>query len=68
MSDTGRKDFTDKVAETVKPDDQKSYLEQAKEKLTGKTDQAARNAQPNDSKSTTQKAGDFLQGGSDDAK
>ncbi|CCH44331.1 hypothetical protein BN7_3893 [Wickerhamomyces ciferrii] len=63
MSDLGRKDFTDKAKEAVKPDDQKSYLEQAKEALTGKTDDLQKNFQPEDAKSATQKAGDFLQGG-----
>lgn len=68
MSDTGRKDFTDKAAEAIKPDDQKSYLEQAKEAITGKTDDLQKNLQPNESKSATQKANDFFQGGSNDSK
>lgn len=67
MSDLGRKDFTDKAAEAIKPDDQKSYLQQAKEAITGKVDDVQRNAQPNESKSATQKAGDFISGGKDDA-
>lgn len=40
----------------MKPDSQKSYAEQAKEKLTGATDQAAGAVQGD--KSTTQKAAD----------
>lgn len=68
MSDTGRKDFTDKAAEAIKPDDQKSYLEQAKEAITGKADDFQNKAQPNDAKSATQKANDFFQGGANDSK
>lgn len=32
-SDTGRQDFTDKVGSAVKPDSEKSFVEQGKEKL-----------------------------------
>ena len=41
MSDTGRKDLSDKVGETAKPDSQKSTLEQGKEQVTGATDKVA---------------------------
>ena len=34
MSDTGRKNFTDKASEALKPESEKSYLEQAKETIT----------------------------------
>lgn len=68
MSDLGRKDFTDKVQEKVTPQDQKSYLEQAKEGVSGAADKVAQNLQPEGAKSDTQKLGDAVQKGHDDAK
>lgn len=68
MSDLGRKDFTDKVQEKVTPQDQKSYIDQAKEGITDAADKASRNLQPEGAKSDTQKLGDSVQKGHDDAK
>lgn len=59
MSDAGRKDFSDKASEAIKPDSQKSYAEQAKETITDYLDKGASEAQ-GDQKSTTQKLGDLL--------
>ena len=41
MSDAGRKGMGDKISEGVKPDSQKSTLEQGKEQITGAADKAA---------------------------
>lgn len=46
----------------MKPDSQKSTLEQAKDTIVGKTDSAASSAQPESQKSFTQKAGDAVSG------
>ncbi|KAK9389034.1 heat shock protein 9/12-domain-containing protein [Lipomyces mesembrius] len=68
MSDTGRKPFSDKVSDTMTPDSQKSYAEQAKEQVTGAYDKVARDVQPGESKSTSQSAADTVTGKSSDAK
>lgn len=68
MSDLGRKDFSDKVQEKVTPQDQKSYIDQAKETVTDGVDKFAKSAQPEGAKSDTQKLGDAVQTGHDDAK
>ncbi|KAE8203209.1 hypothetical protein A4X03_0g2432 [Tilletia caries] len=60
MSDTGRRDISDQLASNVKPDSQKSFVEQGKEKL----DSLASSAQPQSEKSTTQKIGDSVSGNS----
>ncbi|KAI9635511.1 heat shock protein 9/12 [Dioszegia hungarica] len=62
MSSAGRQDFTDKVGAAVKPDSQKSYVEQATDFVKGKLDAAASVAQPEHEKSTTQKIGDAVTG------
>lgn len=67
MSDVGRKDLSSKVEETVKPQSEKSYAEQAKEAVTDKYDQFARKAQPEDQKSYGQSIGDAVQQGKDKA-
>ena len=66
MSDTGRKNFTDKIEETVTPDSQKSYLEQAKETATNAYDHAAAKLAPTEDKSVSQHAADTLSGAKDD--
>ncbi|KAM3064881.1 hypothetical protein ACMFMG_011936 [Clarireedia jacksonii] len=68
MSDALRKDNTDKIADKVKPDSQKSTLEQAGDKTSGLADKAAGAVQPSDSKSTTQKVSDSVQGNTDEAQ
>ncbi|PWN49149.1 hypothetical protein IE53DRAFT_388651 [Violaceomyces palustris] len=62
MSDAGRRDLTDQLASNVKPDSQKSFLEQGKEKL----DSVASTLQPESQKSTTQKVGDTISGNSNE--
>lgn len=51
-------DKSAKVKDTVTPDSQKSTLDQAGDKIKGKTDDAAGSVQPDSEKSTTQKIGD----------
>ncbi|WVR09669.1 hypothetical protein IAU60_006744 [Kwoniella sp. DSM 27419] len=62
MSDTGRQSLTDKAGAAMKPDSQKSYLEQAGDMFKGKADSAASSGQPESQKSFTQQAGDMLSG------
>ncbi|KAF8586294.1 hypothetical protein K439DRAFT_1341322 [Ramaria rubella] len=62
MSDQSRQSFTDKASSAMKPDSQKSGLEQAKDKAKGLADSAASTLQPESQKSTTQQAGDKLSG------
>jgi len=58
MSDLGRKDLSDKVHDSVKPDSQKSLTEQAGDKLSGAADSVGQSVQPNQEKSHSQKAAD----------
>ncbi|KAF5331083.1 hypothetical protein D9619_005896 [Psilocybe cf. subviscida] len=64
MSDANRQSFTDKAGAAMKPDSQKSTLEQAGDFVKGKSDNAASSVQPNNSKSGSQKAGDAMTGSS----
>ncbi|KAK1922302.1 heat shock protein 9/12-domain-containing protein [Papiliotrema laurentii] len=66
MSDFGRQSLGDKAGAAMKPDSQKSYLEQAGDAIKGKTDSAASTAQPESQKSYTQQAGDMLSGNKND--
>lgn len=68
MSDAGRKDFGDKVSETVKPDSQKSTLEKGKEVVTDQADKLAGKLQPEENKGVGQTVHDSAQQGKDDAK
>ncbi|CCF57309.1 hypothetical protein KAFR_0C03170 [Kazachstania africana CBS 2517] len=68
MSDVGRKDFGDKAKETIKPDSEKSYYEQGKEKVSDEYDKLAGKLQPEENKSTTQSLGDSAQRGKDSAE
>ncbi|KAJ9197900.1 hypothetical protein DTO164E3_5456 [Paecilomyces variotii] len=61
MSDTGRKDFTQKAKEEITPDSSKSTQDKVKETITDTTDRVARGFQSDDSKSTTQSAFDKIQ-------
>lgn len=63
MSDLGRKDIGDKVKSTVKPDSEKSNLENLKDTVTDKLDNAAGKGTPNDGKSYVQQASDAIFGG-----
>ncbi|MCJ1278683.1 hypothetical protein MMC21_006500 [Puttea exsequens] len=65
MSDTGRKDVTDKAAEKVTPESEKSVLDKAKETATDAGDKVAKNVQPSDEKSVTQKLSDSTSGGAE---
>ncbi|KAL9133239.1 MAG: hypothetical protein Q9175_005581 [Cornicularia normoerica] len=58
MADLGRKDFSDKAEETLKPDSQKSLFDKTKESVTDAGDKVAGNVQPGDNKSITQKLSD----------
>ncbi|KAI9706142.1 MAG: hypothetical protein M1812_008251 [Candelaria pacifica] len=54
MTDTGRKDLSTKIKETVTPNSSKSTQDKLKENVTDHADKAARGAQPDSSKSTGQ--------------
>ncbi|ODN86837.1 hypothetical protein L198_07200 [Cryptococcus wingfieldii CBS 7118] len=62
MSDAGRQSLTDKATSAVKPDSEKSYVEQASDFVSGKLDAAASAVQPQEEKTTTQKVGDAISG------
>jgi len=62
MSEAGRQSFTDKAGAALKPDSQKSGLEQAGDYVKGKTDSAASTLEPNSQKSGGQRVGDTLSG------
>lgn len=68
MSDAGRKDFSDKFSEKVKPDSQKTYLEQGKETVTDAADRVAGAVQPEHDKGVAQGVHDAAKSGKDDAK
>ncbi|WWC64874.1 uncharacterized protein I303_107488 [Kwoniella dejecticola CBS 10117] len=66
MSDAGRQSLTDKAGAALKPDSEKTYLEQGKDMLAGKADSAASSAQPQSQKSYTQEIGDAVSGNSNE--
>ncbi|RXK36560.1 hypothetical protein M231_06170 [Tremella mesenterica] len=66
MSDTGRQSATDKAGAALKPDSEKSYLEQAGDAIKGKADSAASTAQPQSQKSYGQGAIDAISGNKND--
>ncbi|WWD19899.1 hypothetical protein CI109_104368 [Kwoniella shandongensis] len=66
MSDTFRESFGDKTKAAVKPDSEKTYLEQGVEAVKGKADSAASTAQPQSQKSYTQEIGDAVSGNSNE--
>lgn len=65
MSDTGRKNFTDKASEALKPESEKSYLEQAKETITDYADKAAAYLHPDSEKGVAQNVSDNISKGQD---
>lgn len=67
MSDSYRKDFSDKAAEAVKPDSQKGYVEKGKEFVTDKADQVAGKAQPESEKGVFQGVSDSAHKGKEEA-
>ncbi|QLQ79285.1 hypothetical protein HG537_0B06330 [Torulaspora globosa] len=68
MSDAGRKDFSEKLSEKAKPDSQKSYMEQGKEKVTDAADRVAGAMQPEQDKGVAQGVHDSAKKGKDEAK
>ncbi|WOO77832.1 heat shock protein [Vanrija pseudolonga] len=62
MADAGRQSLTDKAAAAVKPDSQKTYLEQASDAVASAVDSVASAVQPQQEKSLAQKAGDAVSG------
>lgn len=68
MSDLGRKNVSDKITESVKPDSEKSTLEQTKDTVTSKVDELAAKGTPEDQKSFSQSISDSVQQGHKDAK
>ncbi|KAG7881629.1 hypothetical protein KL905_000885 [Ogataea polymorpha] len=68
MSDIGRKNLSDKITESVKPDSEKSAYEKTKEQVTDQADKLASKVTPDNQKSFTQTLGDKAQSGSDKAK
>lgn len=67
MSDTGRKDVSDKVSEKMTPDSQKSTLEKTKETVTDGLDEGAAATTPENDKSWSQKVADRAQADYDSA-
>ena len=68
MSDAGRKNFSDKVTESITPESQKTFGDKAKESVTDAADKFAANVTPNDQKSFGQTVADSTRQGHDDAK
>ncbi|KIY43491.1 hypothetical protein FISHEDRAFT_53204 [Fistulina hepatica ATCC 64428] len=66
MSDTGRQSFTDKAESALKPDSEKSTMEQVGDKAKEYMDSAGSTMQPDSQKSTGQQAGDMLSGNSNE--
>lgn len=62
MSDTGRKDFSQKAEEKITPESQKSLGEQIKETATDAYDKVAGMMQPSEEKGAGQKAFDSAKG------
>lgn len=62
MSDTGRKDISDKVESAVKPDSQKSTLDKAKDTVTDKADNLVGDNTRSGDKSFVQQASDAIFG------
>merc|ERR1711915_231110 len=67
MSDALRQSTTDKAASSLKPDSQKSGLEQAGDSIKGAADNVAGSVQPSGEKSATQKASDTVSGSNENA-
>lgn len=65
MSNQGRKDFSDKIHDSVKPDSQKSTWEKTTEAVSNQYDKAASYVQPEEDKGVFQKMSDTLSGNKD---
>ncbi|KAJ9114525.1 hypothetical protein QFC20_001398 [Naganishia adeliensis] len=61
MSDVGRQSLGDKATSALKPDSEKSYVEQASDYVKGTLDSVASAVQPQDQKSV-EKVGDAVSG------
>lgn len=68
MADAGRKDFSQKISEAVKPDSEKSLYEKTKESVTDTADKISSEVTPDNQKSFGQSVADHAQKGHDDAK
>ncbi|SCV99966.1 LAFE_0B06458g1_1 [Lachancea fermentati] len=68
MSDAGRKDFSDKIQEKVKPDSEKGYVEKGKEYVTDAADKAAGKLQPEENKGVFQGVSDSAHKGKEEAQ
>lgn len=68
MSDTGRKDFSERAKETLKPESEKGYIEKGKEYVTGAADKVAGAVQPESDKGVLQGASDAANKGKDEAE
>ncbi|KAK3047567.1 hypothetical protein LTR09_011072 [Extremus antarcticus] len=68
MSDALRQSTTDKAASNLKPDSQKSTLEQGSDKVKGAADSVAGSAQPEGEKGVGQKATDATSGSGSSGK
>lgn len=68
MSDPGRKNVSDKISESLKPESEKTLNEQVSERVTDAFDKMAASAQPDSEKSVSQKAIDVFSGAKDDTK
>ncbi len=60
MSDSGRKNFGDKISESVQPDSSKGNLDKAKEGVTDTADKISGKAQREEDKGLFQKISDTL--------
>lgn len=68
MSDTGRKDFSEKAKETLKPESEKGYIEKGKEYITSAADKVTGAVQPESEKGVLQGAFDAASKGKDKAE
>lgn len=62
MADQGRKNFSDKISETMTPDSHKSTWDKTSEGASNTYDKAASNLQPEEDKGVFQKISDSLSG------
>lgn len=62
MTDAGRKDLSDKISSSVKPDSQKGSVELAKDKVTDSLDNAVGDNTRSGDKSFLQQASDAVFG------
>ncbi|WPG97767.1 Hypothetical protein R9X50_00054800 [Acrodontium crateriforme] len=67
MSDALRQSTTDKIGSSMKPDSQKSTLEQTSDSLKSTADSVGKTLQPESQKSTGQKMTDGATSAGDDA-